>query len=76
MTYGNETKGVKVAVIDIEGKRMETVYANQILQQMARERNVTVDEVIQEYHEHQVNGKVQHFWPDENEACRFHLENG
>lgn len=55
---------------------METVYANQILQEMARERNTTIPEVIQEYLEHQVNGKVKHFWPSENEACRFHLENG
>lgn len=55
---------------------METDYANQILQSMARERNTTVYGVIQEYLQYQVNGRVNHFWPDENEACRFHLENG
>lgn len=55
---------------------METTYASQILGDMARERNITVHEIIQEYLEHQVNGKVKHFWPDENEACRFFLENG
>lgn len=76
MTLDSRMLAVKVVVINIERMHMETVYANQILQQMARERNVTVDEVIQEYLEHQINGRVQHFWPDENEACRFHLENG
>lgn len=55
---------------------METDYANRILQEMARERNTTVPAVIREYLQHQVNGQVKHFWPDENEACRFHLENG
>lgn len=55
---------------------METPYATQILSDMARERNTTVNQVIQEYLEYQVNGKVKHFWPDENEACRFLLENG
>jgi hypothetical protein len=55
---------------------METVYANEILQRMAHERNCTVHEVINEYLEYQVNGKCQHFWPDQNEACRFFLENG
>lgn len=55
---------------------METNYANRILQEMARERGLTVKEVIQEYLQHQVNGRVKHFWPDENDACRFHLDNG
>lgn len=55
---------------------METDYANRILQDMARERKVTIDQVIQEYLENQVNGQCKHFWPDENEACRFLLENG
>lgn len=55
---------------------METDYANRILQDMARERNVTISEVIQEYLQHQDNGRARHFWPDENEACRFVLENG
>lgn len=55
---------------------METVYANEILQRMARERNCTVREVIDEYLKYQVNGQCRHFWPDQNEACRFMLENG
>lgn len=55
---------------------METVYANEILQRMARESNTTVKEIIQEYLKYQVNGQVKHFWPDQNEACRFVLENG
>lgn len=55
---------------------METDYANRILQDMARERNLTIPEVIEEYLKHQINGRAPHFWPDENEACRFHIENG
>lgn len=53
---------------------METIYAQQIIQHMARERNVTTSEVIQEYLKYQVNGQVKHFWPDENEACQVILE--
>lgn len=67
---------VKVVVINITRNHMETDYANRILQDMARERKVTIDQVIQEYLENQVNGQCKHFWPDENEACRFLLENG
>jgi hypothetical protein len=55
---------------------MESVFANEILQRMARERRCTVPEVIQEYLEYQINGQCRHFWPDQNEACRFMLENG
>lgn len=76
MTLDSRTPVVKVAVIKIERMHMETVYANEILQRMARERGVTVAAVIQEYLEHQINGRVQHFWPDQNEACRYMLENG
>lgn len=54
---------------------MESDYANSILQKMARERSVTIYQVIQEYLEYQVNGQAKHFWPDENEACRFFMEN-
>jgi len=53
---------------------METSYANHILQYMARERNVTIAEVLEEFKKYQVNGRVQHFWPDENEACATLLE--
>lgn len=55
---------------------METDYANRILQDMARERNTSICDIIDEYLECQINGRVRHFLPDENEACRFVLENG
>ncbi len=70
-----QTLGVRAAATN-KGAKMESVYANEILQRMARERNCSVPEVIQEYLEYQVNGRCQHFWPDQNEACRFMLENG
>jgi len=54
---------------------MESVQMNEILQRMARERNCTVYQVIQEYLKYQLNGQVKHFWPDQNEACRSYLEN-
>ena len=75
MTCAAATLVAKAAVIN-KGATVETVFANEILQRMARERNCTVPQVIAEYLEHQVNGQCQHFWPDQNEACRFVLENG
>lgn len=76
MIYDGRILAVLVVVINTKEIAMETDYANQILQRMARERNTTVYGVIQEYLKYQVNGQAKHFWPDENEACRFHLENG
>ena len=50
--------------------------ANRIVGQMAKERNRSSDEVLAEFMRYQKDGECQHFWPDENTACRMLLRIG
>jgi hypothetical protein len=50
--------------------------ANRIVGNMAKERNRSSDEVLNEFLRYQKDGECQHFWPDENTACRMLLRIG
>lgn len=52
---------------------MNQFRAIQILSKMARERYSSTEKVLQEYVKYENNGECQHFWPDENTACRLVL---
>ena len=45
--------------------------AQKVITKMAKDRYTTIDRVIDEYNRHQRDGECQHFWPDENTACRL-----
>ena len=47
--------------------------ANRIVGKMAKERYRSSDEVLNEFMRYQKEGECQHFWPDENTACRMLL---
>ncbi len=53
---------------------LDLTRALEIVNKMARERYSTVDKVLAEYSKYQVDGECQHFWPDENTACKMLLE--
>ena len=53
---------------------MDLERAKQIIIDMAKVRAVSPQDVLNEYKKYQVNGKVKHFWPDQNEACRIATE--
>lgn len=48
--------------------------AEEIVQSMAKKRGRTVLEVLVEWRKYQKNGECDHFWPDENTACRVVLK--
>jgi hypothetical protein len=48
--------------------------ANCIVGKMAKERGRSSDEVLAEFLRYQKEGECQHFWPDENTACRMLLQ--
>lgn len=48
--------------------------AEQIVNEMAKQRCTTVDKILAEFQKHEKNGKCNHFWPDENAACAVMLE--
>ncbi len=50
--------------------------ANRIVGKMAKERYRSSDEVLAEFMRYQKEGECQHFWPDENTACRMLLRIG
>jgi hypothetical protein len=50
--------------------------ANRIVGKMAKERNRSSDEVLNEFMRYQKDGECQHFWPDENTACQMLLRIG
>ena len=50
--------------------------ANRIVGKMAKERNRSSDEVLNEFLRYQKDGECQHFWPDENTACKMLLRIG
>ena len=50
--------------------------ANRIVGKMAKERYRSSDEVLAEFMRYQKDGECQHFWPDENTACRMLLRIG
>ena len=50
--------------------------ANRIVGKMAKERYRSSDEVLSEFLRYQKDGECQHFWPDENTACRMLLRIG
>jgi hypothetical protein len=50
--------------------------ANRIVGKMAKERYRSSDEVLNEFLRYQKDGECQHFWPDENTACRMLLHIG
>ncbi len=50
--------------------------ANRIVGNMAKERNRSSDEVLNEFMRYQKDGECQHFWPDENTACKMLLRIG
>lgn len=52
---------------------MDLHRAIQILSKMARERYSSTEKVLQEYVKYENNGECQHFWPDENTACKLVL---
>ena len=45
--------------------------AQTVVNQMAKKRFITVEDVIDEYSRYQKDGEVRHFWPIENTACRL-----
>lgn len=45
--------------------------AQTVVNQMAKQRFITVEDVIDEYSRYQKDGEVRHFWPIENTACRL-----
>ena len=53
---------------------LDLTRALEIVNKMARERYSTVDKVLAEYTKYQVEDECQHFWPDENTACKMLLE--
>ena len=50
--------------------------ANRIVGKMAKERYRSSDEVLNEFMRYQKDGECQHFWPDENTACKMLLRIG
>ena len=50
--------------------------ANRIVGKMAKERYRSSNEVLQEFSRYQKDGECQHFWPDENTACKMLLRIG
>ena len=44
-----------------------------VLDNMAKERNKSILEVLSEWRKYEKNGDCQHFWPDQNIACRIAL---
>lgn len=52
---------------------MNQFRAIQILSKMARERYSSTEKVLQEFAKYEKNGECQHFWPDENTACKLVL---
>lgn len=50
-------------------------HATRIVNKMAKERYSTVDKVLTEFVKYEQNGECQHFWPDENTACKMLLDN-
>ena len=48
--------------------------ANHIVGKMAKERNKTIGDILSEFLKWGKNGECQHFWPDENTACRMLIE--
>ena len=48
--------------------------ANRIVGKMAKERYRSSDDVLAEFMRYQKEGQCQHFWPDENTACRMLLQ--
>ncbi len=53
---------------------MELDRAESIVNKMVKERYSTVDKILAEFIKWQKNGECQHFWPDENTACRVLIE--
>ena len=53
---------------------MDLARAEHIVNKMAKERYKPVDAVLAEYLKWEKNGEVQHFWPDENTACKLLVE--
>ena len=45
--------------------------AQTVVNQMAKKRFTTVEDVIDEYSRYQKDGEVRHFWLIENTACRL-----
>jgi hypothetical protein len=52
---------------------MDISRACNIVQEMAKHRGTGILEILQEYDKYQVDGKCDHFWPDENTACRVFM---
>lgn len=48
--------------------------ARHIVNKMAKERYKPMGDVLIEFLKYQKNGECQHFWPDENTACRLLIE--
>jgi len=56
---------------------MEIGRACDILSEMAKERNIGVLEVLQEWDKFANDeGEASHFWPDQNTACRVFMRMG
>ena len=53
---------------------MKMQRAESIVENMAKLRGRAILEVLTEWRKYQVNGDCQHFWPDENTACRVVLK--
>jgi hypothetical protein len=52
---------------------MDLTRAQEILAKMAKDRCTTVSKVLAEFLKWEKNGECQHFWPDENTACKLML---
>jgi len=50
---------------------MDIDRATRIVNKMVKERYSTVDKVLAEFLKYNKNGECQHFWPDENTACKM-----
>lgn len=69
-------RGLAVLIANLTGvtKMVRDINeANRIVGKMAKERYRSSDEVLAEFLRYQKNGECQHFWPDENTACRMLL---
>jgi hypothetical protein len=54
---------------------MDLNRAQEILAKMAKSKynSTNIDKVLEEFLKYEKNGECQHFWPDENTACKLML---
>lgn len=57
---------------------MDITRATHIMNKMCKDRYTSFEDgitkILSEFTKYQVNGECNHFWPDENTACRMFIE--